>query len=124
MPSAASSEQFVIKSPSASVHESRAPERAKGLGPRLGLAGWSFFVFLFELREVRLHRAFLWRHRSLCAGGIHTDLTPEVSGSAVAYGVDAGLLKPVLWCFLGGHQTEQKVFLRAPFVFNSPGVHQ
>jgi hypothetical protein len=57
-----------------------APERAKGLGPRLGLAGWSFFVYLHGLRKVRSRRFFLRRHRSVFAGKIYTDLTSAVSG--------------------------------------------
>jgi hypothetical protein len=50
--------QVVNESFHVAVHESRAPERAQGLGPHLGLAGWSFFEYLFELREVRPNRAF------------------------------------------------------------------
>jgi len=79
------------------VHESRAPERAQGLGPRLGLAGWSFFVTPFELRKLRPQRVFLGRHRSVSAGKSYTDLTSAVSGSAIADGVDAGLLKTVFF---------------------------
>jgi hypothetical protein len=45
--------QVIIEFFHVAVHESRAPERAQGLGPRLGLAGWSFFLYLFELRNVR-----------------------------------------------------------------------
>jgi hypothetical protein len=83
------------------VHESRAPERAQGLGPRLGLAGRSLFVALvFELRKVCPHRVFLGRHRSVPAEEMYTDLTSAVSGLAIN-GMDAGLSKTVLFgCFI------------------------
>jgi hypothetical protein len=42
---------------------------------------------------MRPHRVFLERHRIVSVGTIHTDLTSAASGSAIANGVDAGLLK-------------------------------
>jgi hypothetical protein len=65
----------------------------------IGLAVWSFFVILFELRKVRQHRVFLERHRSVSVGTIYTDLTSAVGGSAIENGVDAGLLKTELLMF-------------------------
>jgi hypothetical protein len=80
--------QVVIGLLHVTVNEIRAPERAQGLGPRLGLAGWSFFVTLvFELRKVRPHRVFLGRHRSVSARELYADLTSTVSGSAIADGM-------------------------------------
>ena len=92
---------MVIELFSVAVHESRAPERAKGFGLRLGLAGWSFFVTLvFELRKVCPHRVFLGQRRSVSAGEMYTDLTSAVSGLAIN-GMDAGLSKTVLFgCFI------------------------
>ena len=104
-----------------SVHESRAPERAQGFGPRLGLAGWSFFVTLLELRKVRPHRVFLGRRCSVPAGKIYTDLTSAVSGSAIADGVGAGLLKPfflVLYSYV--RKLRQKSFFAGPICFQQP----
>jgi hypothetical protein len=51
------------------------------------------------------------------AGIIYTDLASTVIGSAISD--DAGGV--LLGVFLEGHQTEQKLFLRASFVFNRPG---
>jgi hypothetical protein len=54
-----------------------------------------------ELRKVRPHRDFLGRHRSASAGAVYTDITSVVSGSPIAEGVDAGLLKTILFlCFI------------------------
>jgi hypothetical protein len=68
--------QEVIELFHVAAHERLGPERAQGLGPRLGLAGWGFFVHPFELRKVRPRRVFLGRHRSVSAGTIFADLTP------------------------------------------------
>ena len=67
--------QVVIVLFHVAVHESRAPERAQGLRPRLGLAAWCFFVTpVFGLHKVRPNRVFLGRHRSVSAGEMYTDL--------------------------------------------------
>jgi hypothetical protein len=79
------------------VHKSRTPERTQGLGLYLGLAGWTFFVYLFGLRKVRPHRAFIRRHRSAPAGNIFTDKTSTVSDSAIADRVDAGMLQSIFF---------------------------
>jgi hypothetical protein len=61
-----------------------------------------FFVYLFELRKVRPRRVFLGQHRSVSPGKIYTNLTSAASGSAIANGVDSGLLKIVFFgCFIG-----------------------
>jgi hypothetical protein len=110
--------QVIIELIHVMVHESRAFECAQGLGPRHGLAGWSFFENLFELRKVRTHRVFLGRHRSASAGTVYTDIAPAVSGSAIAEGVGAGLLNPVFFALF---KLRKKLFSRAPFFFNGPG---
>jgi hypothetical protein len=94
------------------VHKNRAPERAQGLGSRLGRAGWGFFENLFELRKVRPHRVILGQHRSASAGEIY------LLGSRAH--VNAGLLKTVLGVFYSSvRKLRKNIVLRASFVFNS-----
>jgi hypothetical protein len=54
---------------------------------------------------------------------MYTDLTSAVSGSAIADGMDAGLLKTVLGVLFKRKKTPKKnpFLLRASFVFNGLG---
>jgi hypothetical protein len=56
------------------------------------------------------------------AGTIYTDLMSAVSDSAIAYGIDAGLLK-IVWVFYSNVRKlrMKTIIIRAKNVFNGPG---
>jgi hypothetical protein len=55
------------------------------------------FLHLFELCKVRTLGLFRAASNCVCAGEVYSYLTSAVSGSAIADGVNAGLLKNVFF---------------------------
>jgi hypothetical protein len=71
---------------------------------------------------MRSRRGLFWRHGSVSAGEIYTDITPAVSGSAMADGVDAGLLKSGFFGVLFKLKKLRKknIFFAGPICFQQP----